>query len=144
LIPIRLFDLSILRIFCGQKQPRLKQRNPDFGKDLSGRDGYGEFKNFREIVVEVWQQGLFGVQIGKVLTAAFIFIIFLMLRKLIATLIIKRAKTLADKTTTQIDNTIDGALEQPITMIPVVLGLLPSISCFIASRAPFSGGSGWR
>jgi MscS family membrane protein len=92
----------------------------------------GDLKSFWEIVVEVWQQGLFGVQIGKVLTAAFIFIIFLMLRKIIATQIIKRAKTLADKTTTQIDNKVVGALEQPITMIPVVLGLFSRFSISIS------------
>jgi MscS family membrane protein len=80
-------------------------------------------RSFWEIVVDVWQQGLFGIQLGKLLTAAFIFIVFLMLRKLIATQIVKRFKNLADKSTTRFDSKVVGALEQPITMIPVVLGL---------------------
>lgn len=87
----------------------------------------GQLKSFWEIVVDVWQQGVFGIQIGKLLTAAFIFIIFLVLRKLIATQIIKRFKSLAEKTTSQIDNRVIGALEQPVAMIPVVLGLFFSL-----------------
>jgi MscS family membrane protein len=87
----------------------------------------GDLKSFWGIVVDVWQQGIFGIQIGKVLTAAFIFIIFLMLRKIIATQLIKRVKTLADKTTSQIDDKVVGALEKPITMIPVVMGLFFSL-----------------
>lgn len=84
---------------------------------------FENLRNFWDIVVDVWQQGVFGIQIGKLLTAAFIFFLFLMLRKLIATQIIKRFKKLADKTETQIDNKIVDALEQPIAMIPLVLGL---------------------
>jgi hypothetical protein len=30
-----------------------------------------DLKSFWEIVVDVWQQGIFGIQIGKVLTAVF-------------------------------------------------------------------------
>lgn len=86
-----------------------------------------QLKVFWEIVVDVWQQGVFGIQIGKVLTAAFIFIIFLVLRKLIAIHIIRRLKTLMEKTSSQIDDKVVSAIEQPIGMVPVVLGLFFSL-----------------
>jgi MscS family membrane protein len=85
------------------------------------------FIAFWAVVVEVWQQGLFGVQIGKLLTASFIFIIFLTFRKLIATHIITRLKVLAGKTTNKVDDTVIKALEQPIGMIPIVIGLFFSL-----------------
>ena len=78
---------------------------------------------FWEIVVDVWNQGLFGVQIGRVLTAAFIFIVFLVLRKLLARSLIKRLKALAERTSVKFDDKIVAALEKPVMMIPVVMGL---------------------
>ena len=82
-----------------------------------------QLKNFWEIVIDVWQQGVFGIQLGKILTAVFIFVLFLAIRKLITNHILKRLKILADKTVSQIDDKTIQALSQPISMIPVVLGL---------------------
>ncbi|HDQ03992.1 MAG TPA: mechanosensitive ion channel family protein [Deltaproteobacteria bacterium] len=82
-----------------------------------------QFKNFWDIVVDVWQQGLFGIQIGRLLTAAFIFIIFLFLRKLLTRHIIRRLQVLLSKTSIKVDERVAKALEQPISMIPVVIGL---------------------
>jgi MscS family membrane protein len=86
-----------------------------------------QLKVFSDIVVDVWQQGLFGIQIGRLLTAAFIFIIFLALRKLIATHIIKRLISLTKKTSVEVDDRAVDALKQPIMMIPVVIGLFFSL-----------------
>lgn len=86
-----------------------------------------QFRAFWAVVVDVWQQGLFGVQIGKLLTAAFIFMLFLTLRRLIAKHAINRLKVLAGKTTTKVDDKVIKALEQPIGMIPIVIGLFFSL-----------------
>jgi MscS family membrane protein len=80
-------------------------------------------KAFWDIVVDVWQQGLFSIQIGRLLIAALIFIIFLAFRRIIATQIIKRLKSLAKKTSIEVDDKAIDALKQPIMMIPVVIGL---------------------
>lgn len=85
------------------------------------------FEAFWDIVVDVWQQGLFNIQIGRLLTAALIFILFLLLRRIISTHILTRLKALADKTSSRIDNTIIEAIEQPVGMIPVVIGLFFSL-----------------
>jgi MscS family membrane protein len=82
---------------------------------------------FWNVVLDVWQQGLFGIQIGRLLTAAFIFIIFLVLRRLLATQILTRLKVLAEKTTIAIDDKVLMAFEKPIGMIPLVIGLFFSL-----------------
>ncbi|MBN2403036.1 MAG: mechanosensitive ion channel family protein [Spirochaetes bacterium] len=78
---------------------------------------------FWNLVVDVWEQGLFGIQLGRLLIACFIFIIFLVFRNLLANFIIKRLKHLTKKTSGKIDESIVDALEKPITMIPIVIGL---------------------
>lgn len=86
-----------------------------------------KFKDFWDVVVDVWQQGVFGVQIGKILTAALIFIVFLVFRKLLATLIMNRLRILTKKTSGKVDDKILEAVEQPVIMIPVVIGLFFSL-----------------
>ncbi len=82
-----------------------------------------KFKDFWDVVTDVWQMGLFGVPIGRLLTASLIFIVFLVLRRLLATSIINRLKRLTQKTPTKVDDKALEALERPIMMIPVVIGL---------------------
>jgi MscS family membrane protein len=84
---------------------------------------FEQIKTFWAVVVDVWQKGLFGIQFGKVLTASLIFVVFLALRRLIGAHIIRRIEGLAKKTSTKIDIKAVKALEQPIMMIPIVMGL---------------------
>jgi MscS family membrane protein len=86
-----------------------------------------QLKAFWDIVADVWHQGLFGIQIGRLLTAAFILIVFLAFRRIISTHIIKRLKSLTQKTSLEVDDKAVDALEQPIMMIPVVIGLFFSL-----------------
>ncbi|MBN1626317.1 MAG: mechanosensitive ion channel family protein [Deltaproteobacteria bacterium] len=86
-----------------------------------------KLKDFWAVVADVWQQGVFGVRIGRLLTAAFIFIVFLAFRRLLASIIINRLKILTKKTSGKVDDRILAALEQPIIMIPVVIGLFFSL-----------------
>lgn len=82
-----------------------------------------ELKSFWKIVLDVWQQGVLGIQIGRLLTAAFIFIVFLALRKLITTQIMARLKVFTEKTSNKMDEKVLQAVEQPVSMIPIVIGL---------------------
>lgn len=90
---------------------------------MSYTDIIEKLKDFWVVVVDVWQQGVFGVQIGRLLTAAFIFIVFLAFRKLLGSLIMNRLRILTKKTSGKVDDRVLAALEQPIIMIPVVIGL---------------------
>jgi len=77
---------------------------------------------FWQVVVDVWQQGLFGITIGRIVIALLIFFIFLFLRQLLARFIINRLKAIAKKTRFQFDDEIVEALQKPFAFIPVILG----------------------
>ena len=97
---------------------------------------------FWGIVTEVWQQGLFGVDIGRIIIAVFIFILFLLIRRLFAGLVIKRLGAITKRTRTHLDDEVLEILEKPVAFIPVVLGLfiateylsLPGAYALIANR----------
>jgi MscS family membrane protein len=81
---------------------------------------------FWNIVVDVWLQGVLGIQLGRILIAAFIFILFLALRKIITRKIVS-LRIFSEKIPERVDGRIFKALEQPISMIPVAIGLFFSL-----------------
>ena len=97
---------------------------------------------FWGIVTEVWQQGLFGVDIGRIIIAVLIFILFLLIRRLFASLVINRLGAITKRTKTHLDDEVLKILEKPVAFIPVVLGLfiateylsLPGVYALIADR----------
>lgn len=78
---------------------------------------------FAETVKDVWQQGIWGVDIGRIITAALIFIIFLLIRRLFAAVVINRLGAVTKRTRTHLDDEALKILEKPVALIPVVLGL---------------------
>jgi len=85
------------------------------------------FKNFNELFLSVWKQGIFGVDILQILIGVGIFFIFLIFRGIISKIIIKRLESIAKKTTNKLDDTFVKAMEGPARFLPIVLGF------FIAS-----------
>ena len=85
------------------------------------------FKNFKELFLSVWKQGIFGVDILQILIGVGIFFIFLIFRGIISKIIIKRLESIAKKTTNKLDDTFVKAMEGPARFLPIVLGF------FIAS-----------
>jgi MscS family membrane protein len=79
-------------------------------------------RQFWLVVVDVWQDGVLGIDIGKILVALFIFFIFIFLRQLIARMIVRRLAAVAQKTRYRFDDEIVKVLEKPFTFIPVILG----------------------
>lgn len=77
---------------------------------------------FWEITKEVWQQGLYGIDISRVIIAALIFILFLLIRKMFSSRVIARLKAMTAKTETEFDDEVLEILEKPIAFIPVVIG----------------------
>ena len=82
-----------------------------------------EFDKFWAIVVEVWNYGVLGISLGRLIAAAGIFLLFLITRKLFIRVVMRRVKAWTLKTRTDIDNRIIEALEQPLSLIPVVFGI---------------------
>ena len=85
------------------------------------------FENFSSLFLEVWKQGILGVDIFQILIGLGIFLIFLLFRGLISKVIISRLKKIAKRTTNKLDDTFVEAMEGPARFFPVVIGF------FIAS-----------
>lgn len=81
-----------------------------------------KLNQFWKIVLDVWYQGLFGIDIGRILVALLIFLVFLLLRQLMARFIINRLRRIAKRTSFRFDDEIVEALQSPFAFIPVILG----------------------
>ena len=75
------------------------------------------------IVIEVWEQGLFGMDIGRIVVAALIFIGFLLIRRIFVKLVINRLSAITKRTKTPLDYDALEIIKEPVSFIPVVLGL---------------------
>ena len=81
------------------------------------------FTDFWALVVDVWQNGVGGIDVGRMLAAGGILIGFLLIRKLFTRFVLSWIKSIIGKTRTEIDDTLVSTLEDPIRFLPVVLGV---------------------
>jgi MscS family membrane protein len=81
------------------------------------------FWDFWNLVVDVWQDGVFGIQISDSLIALAIFLVFMLARNLITRLVLRVLKRATERTRTDIDDHVLTALREPIRFIPIVMGL---------------------
>ncbi|MDZ7669504.1 MAG: mechanosensitive ion channel family protein [Gammaproteobacteria bacterium] len=81
------------------------------------------FWSFWDLVVEVWQDGVFGIPIADSVVALAIFLVFLLARNLVTRLVLRVIKRATKRTNTDIDDHVLSALREPIRFIPVVMGL---------------------
>jgi len=77
---------------------------------------------FWALVVDVWRTGVFGVDVGAILTALGIFILFLVLRGLITRFILGALRLKVGKTKTLFDDEVLKAVEEPVRLVPIILG----------------------
>lgn len=80
------------------------------------------WREFWAVVVDVWETGLFGINIGRLLVAVLIFLGFLLIRRLISKVVVHRLGALASRSSTRLDDDALEVLEKPVSFIPVVLG----------------------
>mgnify|MGYP007068494303 CR=1 FL=1 len=80
-------------------------------------------QRFWTVVVEVWNTGVLGVSLGRILVAVGIFLLCLLMRRLFIRIVSRRLQAWTKRSKTEIDDHVIVALEQPIGLIPVVLGL---------------------
>ena len=82
---------------------------------------------FISLFVDVWEEGIFGINASEVIIGLIIFLIFYVLRRLFARFLINRLTKIVAKTSTRIDDTVIDVIEGPLKFLPIVLGF------FIAS-----------
>ena len=83
--------------------------------------------SFISLFVDVWEEGIFGINASEIIIGLIIFLIFYVLRRLFARFLINRLNKNVLKTSTSIDDTVIEVIEGPLKFLPIVLGF------FIAS-----------
>ena len=83
--------------------------------------------SFISLFVDVWEEGIFGINASEIIIGLIIFLFFYVLRRLFARLLINRLNKIVAKTSTNIDDTVIAVIEGPLKFLPIVLGF------FIAS-----------
>ncbi len=81
-----------------------------------------QLTEFWNLTRDVWRDGVMGVDIGRILAAFGIFIVFMLLRRLFTRFVLAALRKLTRKTASDIDDRLVDALENPIRFIPLVLG----------------------
>ena len=84
--------------------------------------------SFKELFLEVWNEGVLGLNASEIIVGIIIFLIFYVLRRLFARFIIRRLNKLVNKTSNKIDNTVVDVIEGPLKFLPIVLGFFIATS----------------
>ncbi len=85
------------------------------------------FNSFNSLFLDVWNNGVFGINATDIIISLIIFLLFYLLRRLIARFILNRLSRIVTRTTTKIDDAVIEVLDGPLKFFPVVIGF------FIAS-----------
>lgn len=83
----------------------------------------GDFAQFWELVLDVWQTSAFGINIGNLLSAVGILLFFWILRGLFVKSVIGLLHRWVDKTSNDFDDKFLAAIRQPLALVPIILGL---------------------
>ena len=79
--------------------------------------------DFWDLVLDVWATGVLGIDFGRLLIALAIIVLFLVLRGLFSRFVLGTLRRLAERTYTDLDDTLLESLDGPVRFIPVILGL---------------------
>ena len=85
-------------------------------------------QEFWDLVVEVWRDGVWGMDISHLLPALGVFLLFMMLRNLLTRFIFGALKRAVGRTKTNIDDAALNAIWDPLRFIPLVLGFFLATS----------------
>lgn len=80
-------------------------------------------ENFIELLIDVWNRGFLGINLGAIISSLVVLLIALLFRGFIISVIINSLSRLAEKTESRIDDEILNALKKPIGLIPVTIAL---------------------
>lgn len=82
-----------------------------------------DMTEFWNLVVDVWQHGVIGIDVGRMAAALGIFLVFLMLRGLLTRFLMSWLRMMTKRTPWTLDDQILAAIEPPVRFVPVVMGL---------------------
>ncbi|MBL4603953.1 MAG: hypothetical protein JKY84_14505 [Emcibacteraceae bacterium] len=86
-------------------------------------------QEFWSLVVDVWDNGVYGVAVGQILAAFLLFFSFMLLRHVFAKIVIGRLKSFVGKTKNTIDDEIIDAIEGPLGFFLLFLAYFLPLNC---------------
>ncbi len=84
---------------------------------------FNSFQEFWQLVQNVWQNGVYGVEVGQILAALLLIFFSILIRHVFSRFVIARLKTIVGKTKNTIDDEVIEAIEGPLSFIPIVIGI---------------------
>jgi MscS family membrane protein len=75
------------------------------------------------VVQDVWATGIAGADFGRILMAFGILLFFLVIRGLFTRFVLGALKRVTDRTASKIDDTLFEALQGPVRLIPIIVGV---------------------
>ena len=85
-------------------------------------------ENFQNLFIEIWQQGIAGIKFTQIGLGIVILLLFLLLRGLISSFILKRLENYVAKTSNKFDDALVEASTGPVKFLPIVLGIFVASS----------------
>ena len=85
-------------------------------------------ENFKNLFLDVWKEGISGINISEILIALAIFTFFLFLRGVFSKFVVKKLESYVSKSTNSFDNSLVHSMEGPAKFFPIVLGFFVSTS----------------
>ena len=85
-------------------------------------------ENFQNLFIEIWQQGIAGINFTQIGLGIVILLLFLLLRGLISSFILKRLENYVAKTSNKFDDALVEASKGPVKFLPIVLGIFVASS----------------
>ena len=84
--------------------------------------------DFRNLFVDVWSSGIFGINVSEIIIGFIIFLLFYILRSFFARFLIGRIYKIVRKTKTEVDDVVVKVIEGPLKFLPVVVGFFIATS----------------
>ena len=84
--------------------------------------------NFQNLFIEIWQQGIAGINFTQIGLGIVILLLFLLLRGLISSFILKSLENYVAKTSNKFDDALVEAAKGPVKFLPIVLGIFVASS----------------
>ncbi len=91
---------------------------------------------FWALVAEVWRHGVAGVDVGRMVVALGVFLLFLFLRGLLTRFLMAWLRAVVRRTATTLDDQVLEAVEPPVRFVPVVMGVFFALQVLELAGTP--------
>ncbi len=80
-------------------------------------------QEFWVLVLEVWNHGVYGIDLPQILAALLVFLFFLLIRSLFTRYVLGALSRLGRRTETALDDSLLESLREPLRFVPVLMGI---------------------